>query len=123
MAVNAAFPKLSLIVRRPTQACHESLAQRSRERAEVLQKLGKGETRGEALKILSAWRERRKAFDLHRRLRDAPHGGQFGGSAIAAQSSTASPVKGKGTKVSFGRGCSRVEKRESHRYGSMKRIN
>jgi len=62
--VNEAFPELGLIVREPTKPRQESLTQRNRERAEVLQKLATSETPGEALEILSAWRERRKAFDL-----------------------------------------------------------
>jgi len=64
MIVNAAFPELGLIVREPTKARQESLAQRNKERAEALQRLAVSETPGEALEILSAWRERRKAFDL-----------------------------------------------------------
>jgi hypothetical protein len=64
MIVNAAFPELGLIVKEPTRARQESLAQRNKERTEVLQKLATSETPEEALKILSAWRERRKAFDL-----------------------------------------------------------
>jgi hypothetical protein len=64
MIVNTAFPELGVIVKEPTKARQESLAQRNKERAEVLQKLATSETPGEALGILSAWRERRKAFDL-----------------------------------------------------------
>ena len=64
MLVNEAFPELGLIVRQPTKPRQESLTQRNRERAEVLQKLAVSETPGEALEILSAWRERRKAFDF-----------------------------------------------------------
>lgn len=62
--VNEAFPELGLIVRQPTKPRQESLTQRNRERAEVLQKPAMSETPGEALEILSAWRERRKAFDF-----------------------------------------------------------
>ena len=64
MIVNEAFPDLGLVVKEPTTARQESLTQRNRERAEVLQKLAMSETPGEALEILSAWRERRKAFDF-----------------------------------------------------------
>lgn len=64
MIVNAAFPELGLTVKEPTRARQDSLAQRNKERAEALQKLAMSETPGEALEILSAWRERRKAFDL-----------------------------------------------------------
>ena len=64
MLFNEASPELDLIVRQPTKPRQESLTERTRERAEVLQKLATSETPGEALEILSAWRERRKAFDL-----------------------------------------------------------
>jgi hypothetical protein len=64
MVVNEAFPELGPIVRQPTKPRQESLTQRNRERAEVLQKPAMSETPGQAQEILSAWRERRKAFDF-----------------------------------------------------------
>ena len=64
MIVNEAFPELGLVVKEPTLPRQDLLMQRSKERAEVLEKLAMTQTPAEALQILSAWRERRNAFDF-----------------------------------------------------------
>ena len=64
MIVNEIFPELGLDVKEPTLPRQDLLMQRNKERAQVLEKLAMTETPAEALQILSAWRDRRKAFDL-----------------------------------------------------------